>query len=116
MIPPNNAEVMMMPPAKLRVRVGNNSPRYTASAGYEIPNAKPPAMATSHITTPEVEKDSASRKAPIGTRVAPNMRRPRSSATRPPMMRPKVAGDDVMMVKSATSAAEYPRSSFKYLF
>ena len=65
---------------------------------------------------PDVQKERAKRNAPTGTKVAPMMRRPLSSAICPPIMSPSDAGDDVAMVNSATSAAEYPRSSFKYLF
>ena len=106
----------MSPPAMLRTVVGNNSPRYTAIAGYDTPNASPPAMATIHIVVPDVLNDSANKNAPTGTIVAPSMRRPRSSAMRPPTMRPIEAGALVATVNNATSAAEYPRSSFRYRF
>ena len=103
----------MMPPAIPRVRVGKSSPRYTANAGYETPRHKPPAIATSHIAAPDVANDDASKIAPNGTMVAPNTRRPLSSATRPPRTRPIDAGEEVATVNNATSVAEYPRVSFR---
>ena len=59
---------------------GNNDFVRTTIKWYEIPKARPPAMAKSHMVGPDVQKESAKRNAPIGTNVAPIIRRPFSSA------------------------------------